>query len=704
MSHIKIAAWNLNGLRKNSKHTQIRALLSRHNILCLTETHTCNEKTKKLTNKIFGRLHTHTILSSPALGRSCGVMVIVKKSHLYNLVSHTTDSSGRQINLKIHLTHLNKTINVLVIYAPANSEHSRIQFFRNLEITPSTIVVGDFNNVLDPIQDRYPSGPSSAPSRPVLRDIMDRFDLIDSWRAFNPHDVDFTYHKSDYSGRLDRFLVPSWLHDKVTSADILHEPGSDHEPVSLSIRISPITPGKDRFFFNTSLLKDDSFIEKLTTFLSTFRDMYPVPSHPELVLEWWDLLKAQLLNQLRLYSPIYARRHKRVRIGLEQNLKRLNKLLTSPDCLPDTKAHRDEVRTALHNLNAHRLQGSAIRSQFFHSHVAERIPAHIVKLEKQLADSKLISMIYSDTESPLTSTPDLLSQAHKFWGKLFHAKEYGPFKPTSPAASRHFLSRYKDFKLPQHLYDSLNAPLSLIEIEQVIDSLPQHRSGGPDSIPYEIYAHPQLRDTLAPLLFSVFSSSVQTGHLPLSMLNCDVVLLHEKGPRTTYSNYRPISILNSDYRILTRILVNRLNPVAKFLVHPDQTGFIPGRLISDNGMLLTSMLEYAEWDPSFTGRLLFLDFEKAFDSIEWTWIFDTLTAFGIPPAFITLIRMCYHAPHACIIVNGHRSRPFTVGRGVRQGCPLSPLLFALAIKTSRRIYSPYQLNQGYLHSSFQLPC
>ena len=165
------------------------------------------------------------------------------------------------------------------------------------------------------------------------------------------------------------------------------------------------------------------------------------------------------------------------------------------------------------------------------------------------------------------------------------------------------------------------------------------------------------------------------------MMNCDIVLLYKKGPRYKISNYRPISVLNCDYRILTRLLVHRLNPTACHLVHHDQTGFIKGRLISDNGMLLQSLIEYAQWDPTqITGAMVFLDFEKAFDSIEWPWIFQTLLARGLPPSFVHIVQLLYRNPSASIIVNGFRSASFRVGRGVRQGCPLSPLLFALILE------------------------
>ena len=167
----------------------------------------------------------------------------------------------------------------------------------------------------------------------------------------------------------------------------------------------------------------------------------------------------------------------------------------------------------------------------------------------------------------------------------------------------------------------------------------------------------------------MLNAAIACNALPISQQNCDIILLFKKGDREIASNYRPISILNCDYRIITRLLVARLNPVAQHLVHPDQTGFIKGRLISDNGMILTSLIEYAEWEPAFSGGLVFLDFEKAFDSIEWDWIFSVLEARGLPPYFINIIRLLYSKPCASIILNGYRSSPFTVGRGVRKGCP-----------------------------------
>ena len=215
----------------------------------------------------------------------------------------------------------------------------------------------------------------------------------------------------------------------------------------------------------------------------------------------------------------------------------------------------------------------------------------------------------------------------------------------------------------------------------MIRTLPAHRSNGPDGLPYEIYIDENIWQLIGDTYVAMLNDSIARGILPESMRECDIILLHKKGSRNKISNYRPISILNCDYRIFARILAARLNPAAQLLVHPDQTGFIKGRLITDNGILLTSLIEYAEYDPTaISGAMIFLDFEKAFDSVEWEWMFATLAARGLPASFIHMVRMMYNSPCASVIVNGFRATPFTTGRGVRQGCPLSPLLFALSIE------------------------
>ena len=115
------------------------------------------------------------------------------------------------------------------------------------------------------------------------------------------------------------------------------------------------------------------------------------------------------------------------------------------------------------------------------------------------------------------------------------------------------------------------------------------------------------------------------------------------------------------------------------MVHPDQTGFIKGRQLFSNVHRLFNILYSPEKSQS-AEVLLSLDAHKAFDRIEYEYLFATLERFGFGPVFCSWIRVLYTAPLASVRTNKIISKYFPVCRGTRQGCPLSPLLFDLAIE------------------------
>lgn len=159
-----------------------------------------------------------------------------------------------------------------------------------------------------------------------------------------------------------------------------------------------------------------------------------------------------------------------------------------------------------------------------------------------------------------------------------------------------------------------------------------------------------------------------------------IVVLHKEGKDPSEcSGYRPISLLNGDLRMFTSILFRRLNKYIAEIVHPDQTGFIPGRYSGNNVRRLLNVMSSVSTKNS-EAMVLSLDAEKAFDRLSWKYLFQTLKRYGFGEKFITWIRILYFEPRASVRVNGYGSEYFTLGRGTRQGCPLSPALFALCIE------------------------
>ncbi len=137
-------------------------------------------------------------------------------------------------------------------------------------------------------------------------------------------------------------------------------------------------------------------------------------------------------------------------------------------------------------------------------------------------------------------------------------------------------------------------------------------------------------------------------------------------------NYRPISLLNFDHKILTKAMATRLSKHRATIIHPDQAGFVPGRLSLFSVCRLLNIL-YSDWGKNTQAAVMTLDAQKAFDSIEWPYLFETLR-FGFRKIFVNWIEMIYHSPKSSVVTNNTSSEPFTLHRGVRQGHCLSPLL------------------------------
>ena len=163
--------------------------------------------------------------------------------------------------------------------------------------------------------------------------------------------------------------------------------------------------------------------------------------------------------------------------------------------------------------------------------------------------------------------------------------------------------------------------------------------------------------------------------------NEGVVICIPKGdqPREFIKNWRPITLLNVVYKIGSSCIANRLKLVLSSLINEDQTGFIPNRFLGDNLRLLYDVISYVN-EENMSAMLLCLDFEKAFDSIDWGFMHKVLSFFGFGPDFCRWVNTFQHNIKATVSVNGQISTWFPIERGCRQGDPISPYLFILCVE------------------------
>ena len=130
---------------------------------------------------------------------------------------------------------------------------------------------------------------------------------------------------------------------------------------------------------------------------------------------------------------------------------------------------------------------------------------------------------------------------------------------------------------------------------------------------------------------------------------------------------------------MQRLIAKRIEPFLQKLIHSDQTGFVKDRYIGQNIRLLSDLVEYTDV-KKISGILLFIDFEKAFDSVEWKFIMNSLELFNFGPSIRKLFSILYNNVETAVMNAGCMTNYFQVPRGVRQGCPLSPLLFILSVE------------------------
>ena len=328
------------------------------------------------------------------------------------------------------------------------------------------------------------------------------------------------------------------------------------------------------------------------------------------------------------------------------------------------------VLSRISELDSIAVKGSQIRSRTQWAEDGESSSSFFLRLEKKSGLENWFSAIQNCQGTVVSRIDEICSVWRSFYSNLFTAGS------TDVGVASSLLGNITSV-LPPHQAAFCDGPLDSTEVLVALKGMSRNKSPGSDGLPAEFYL--KFWDVLGSDLTEVLNEAYRSGSLSLSQRSGLISLIYKKGDRLNCKNWRPITLLNVDYKLCARALAGRLLKVLHVVVAFDQTCGVPGCYIGENVAFLRDVVAYAS-ESKCPLAILSLDQEKAFDCVDLAFLYSTLAKMGFGSSFIRWVRLLYTDIQSSVSVNGYITKPFKPSRGVRQGCPLSPLLYILTME------------------------
>ncbi|XP_074290450.1 uncharacterized protein LOC141617164 [Silene latifolia] len=241
-------------------------------------------------------------------------------------------------------------------------------------------------------------------------------------------------------------------------------------------------------------------------------------------------------------------------------------------------------------------------------------------------------------------------------------------------------------------WNILSKPVTVEEVKQCLFSIPKGKSPGPDS-----YGSQFFRDAweiIGDEICAAIQNFFDTGKL-LTQINATIITLIPKMERPeTVKHYRPISCCNVIYKTISKLLCTRLAVILPDIISRNQGAFVKGRSILENILICQDLVRLYNRGMASPRCMFKMDLQKAYDTIEWKFVDQMLSALKFPPKFHQLIMACLTSPTYTLNLNGAHFDYFPGKRGLGQGDPFSPLLFCICMEYLSRIMH-YAANTWY---------
>lgn len=677
MADIEFVMWNCSGLLSTSSADEKMNFLKQSvpasfDILVLVETHHRNiEEVSVLyfLKQNYHVLHTEADMDDPY----GGIVVLVHNDLL--IVNHTELVKGRVLNFRLRDRTQEYNITALYGYTGKKASASKLQDWtcclRHYHaVSDNNIILGDFNFVENDLDrtSRANLGINKVDASlcKIWMDFTYSLDLSDPFRARNPKKRMFSYvHTKDQAkSRIDRVYV----NDEICN-DILrykHIPTKfvkAHRIVTFSVKLQN-ERGPGFWKMNTKILRDRPYHAIVERTVSDVLDL--CIDDP---IERWLVFIETIRLETQVYCTSKRYYEKKIRTlcerkieALEQNPELSRNLLLQEEydyCLVQLNEwHKQQVEGHLTRIKTQpRFEYGEPNVSFF------------ADLEKKSSKKKSINHLMNSSGEIKHDTDSLKDIAVEYYTKLFDTKE-------SDQNTREKLLRNIKRRISAAEKDKMDKVITKEELYLAILKLKKGKSPGPDGIPAEFY---QIFWHLFQDLYVEFIERVRVTAFPgKKNVSVTSLIYKDRGDIYLLANYRPIALMNVDIKILTKLLSLRLKFVLPSIIHESQKA-VYGRRIGDNINMVRDIIDLVNKNDE-EACLLFLDQEKAFDRVNHDFLFSVLETFGFGNSFIHWVRLLYSNASTEININGFLTDNIPLKSGVRQGCPLSALLYVLVIE------------------------
>jgi exonuclease III len=672
---LRVASLNCKGLTDPLKRRRVFAELRalKPDVVCIQETHITEVEVPDWSFLWAPHLPHLTHWRHPDdESRSAGVALLFNKSRFNtaDIASVPVDHHNGRVVCCLVKAAPNVVIRCTGVYAP-NDGPGRQRFFNSisheLDISSGNhnydVLLGDFNCVDDPVLDRVRgvANPSSLVGSVELSSLASSLDTADLFRQLHPSDRNITWRNTTLGSRLDRIFVDRSLLG-FTAFQQRSSRHSDHDVLVASIDAPLVRRGKSWWKLNTSVLHHDEYQQLITESINEAKQRTDLTVHDR-----WDHIKQSIKTASIAYCTQLATKRKRDTNEAHRDHQRALDAWTE-DANDLTITALRAATNHLEQLERAAFDAAATRARATWLLQGERCTRYFCSLEKRRQQENVIVTVTDSSTGTTVNKPKEMTNA----GRSFYASLYTPENDIDEVAVQDLLQHTP--KITDAQRAQLDRPINLDDIKGAIDRSPNNKCPGLDGLPVEFYR--TFFPTLGPYLLDMYVESLRVGHLPASCRQGALCLLYKKGNRDDLRNYRPLTMLTADYKILSKIMADRLDTVLHHLIHPNQSGFIRNRQITDNLALLHYTRKFLRRIRG-KGIVIFTDQEKAFDRVHWRYRDMVLTHCSFGPFFIAVVQLLHTHISAIVQINGHMSTPFDILRGTRQGDPLSPGLFVL---------------------------